>query len=146
MDLEGRRLKKIVRESIENIIASKRVLEEYARVGIMDGVELLVYTDDSGYIPHLHLRDYSTKGKVFDCCVRLDTNQYFSHGRHKDRMNAKECREFDEFMRAPSAIPNFSTNYECAVNMWNLNNSKTRIDLQYNEKGEIIIPNYRDLK
>ena len=46
------------------------MLVEMARIGYADNLEIYVLTDDPGYIPHIHIRDRETKGKVFtniDC-------------------------------------------------------------------------------
>lgn len=40
-------------------------LYEMARVGCFDDLEVIVWTDDPGKIPHFHIRDRSTRVKSF---------------------------------------------------------------------------------
>ena len=144
-DREVLKLKTILRECIEEVIneREKMRLDEMARVGIMlNNLDVVVYTDDKGYIPHVHILDRDTNGRDFDCCVRLETNRYFSHGKHLDTFNAKQCTEFNDFMKQPCRSLKYRNNYEFAVEMWNANNSDSYVQIRENELGEIIMPDY----
>ena len=144
-DRELLKLKTILRECIEDVIneREKMRLVEMARVGIMfNNLDVVVYTDDKGYIPHVHILDRDTNGRDFDCCVQLETNRYFSHGKHFDTFNNKQCREFNDFMKQPCRSPKYRNNYEFAVEMWNANNSDSYVQIRENELGEIIMPDY----
>ena len=47
-----------------------------ARIGYTsDRIEIQIYTDDPGNIPHLHF-----KSDTLDRCIRLDKAEYFPHG------------------------------------------------------------------
>lgn len=46
--------------------------------------------------PHIHLYNEETG---FRCAIRLDTNSYFIHGKYQDKLNDKQAKIFDEFMR-----------------------------------------------
>lgn len=139
------RLKTIIRECIhEEIIAMKqKQLNEMARVGIMNNIyDVIVYTDDRGYIPHVHIIDRTTKGEEFNCCVRLEANRYFKHGSHQDEFNSSQCKLFNDFMHQPCRSPKYRNNYEFAVEMWNANNSNSYVQITEDENGDIIMPNY----
>lgn len=137
------RLRTIIRECIHDEFLKRKRLDEMARVGVMNNVfDVIVYTDDMGYIPHVHIIDNATRGEDFDCCVQLKTNQYFSHGNHQDIFNSKQCKLFDDFMKQPCRSPKYRNNYEFAVEMWNANNSDSYIQIIEDENGDIIQPNY----
>ena len=139
------RLKTMIREGIhEEIIAMKqKQLNEMARVGIMNNIyDVIVYTDDRGYIPHVHIIDRTTKGEEFNCCVRLEVNRYFKHGSHQDEFNSSQCKLFNDFMHQPCRSPKYRNNYEFAVEMWNANNSNSYVQITEDENGDIIMPNY----
>ena len=144
-DIEFLKLKTIIRECIEEVFNERERmrLDEMARVGVMlNNLDVVVYTDDKGYIPHVHIMDRGTNGREFDCCVQLETNRYFSHGKHLDTFNNKQCREFNDFMKQPCRFPKYRNNYEFAVEMWNANNSDSYVQIRENELGEIIMPDY----
>lgn len=129
-------------------VARKQELNEMARVGFLDNkakYEVYVRTNDAGFIPHVHIWDSATCGEEFDCCVKLETNEYFFHGHHTDRMNSKMCKAFAEFMEQPCRSPKYKNNYELAVEMWNLNNSDTYVQIKEDSNGNIIMPNYRNI-
>ena len=121
-------------------------IKDVARVGIFDNnYDILVCTDDTGYIPHVHIIDRGTKGNEFDCCVQLGTNAYFSHGKHKDVMPTKMRQDFYNFMCQPSRNVHYRNNYEAAVNLWNDNNSSSYVQIKEDKNGNIIVPDYRTI-
>lgn len=125
---------------------SNGLLFEMARVGFIGGsLEVYVRTDDGGNIPHVHIRDTNTQGEEFETCVQLEKNAYFLHGKYKDKMNTSQRKSFAEFMESPSKTKRYNTNYEFAIDMWNANNSNVNIEVQYDENGNPIIPNYRTI-
>lgn len=133
-----------IEETNQRILERKRMhLDEMARIGKMNTFDIVVYTDDMGYIPHVHIIDSATRGEEFDTCVRLETNQYFLHGRHQDMFNTRQCKEFNEFMKQPHRNIHYRNNYEYAVNLWNDNNSNSYVQLKEDEEGNIIMPNYK---
>lgn len=138
------RLKTFIRECICEELANKKRLDEMARVGIMNNTfDIIVYTDDRGYIPHVHVIDRATHGNDFDCCVQLERNQYFTHGHHSDMFNSKQCQLFDDFMKQPCRSPKFRNNYEFAVEMWNANNSESYVQIREDKDGNLLQPDYR---
>jgi len=144
-DRETLKLKTLIAECIREVLdeREKQRLNEMARVGIMlNNLDVVVYTDDMGYIPHVHILDRGTNGKEFDCCVQLETNRYFSHGKHLDMFNNRQCREFNDFMKQPCRFPKYRNNYEFAVEMWNANNSNSYVQIREDKDGNIIMPDY----
>jgi hypothetical protein len=119
-----------------------QLLTEMDRVGFLDELEICVYTDDPGNVPHVHIRDVATRGKLFDACVKLEYPEYFDHGCHTDTLNSKQKRELDEFMNSAPAKGVFKTNYEKAVYMWNDNNSNKDVGFEYYDDGRVIVPDY----
>jgi hypothetical protein len=122
-----------------------QLLTEMARVGFLDKLEICVYTDDPRNVPHVHIRDVATRGKLFDACVKLEYPEYFDHGCHTDTLNSKQKRELDKFMNSAPAKGVFKTNYEKAVYMWNDNNSNKDVEFEYYDDGRVIVPDYTTL-
>lgn len=113
----------------ESFSMEEHRLDEMARVGFVDDFEVIVYTDDPGNIPHVHIIDTATRGEKFSSCVKLEVAEYFPHGgKYKDKFNAKERKAFDKFMRSKPRNNRYATNYEYACAMWNDNNSKRNVD------------------
>ena len=135
-------IRRIIREEVERAIDSRRLLTEYARVGFMDNLEVIVHTDDPGMIPHVHIVDKATRGRDFDCCVRLDTNQYFKHGIYRDEFNSSGCKAFNKFMHSPYKDDRYQNFYEFAVSMWDANNSNVSVEIKKDADGKVIVPDY----
>ena len=142
-------IRSLVKEVIENNIGSfnkSAQLNEMARVGYINGeLEVYVWTDDPGNIPHVHVRDTNSKGNDFETCVKLNTNEYFLHGHHKDKFNSKQRKAFAEFMEAKPLKGPYKTNYELAVSMWELNNSSAEVKINKDYLGNVIIPDYKNM-
>ena len=144
MVINEEELRAIIREEIADHLG----LNEMARVGVINTptkYDVQVWTDDAGYIPHVHIMDWGTRGKKFDCCVKLETNEFFPHGKHKSLMNKDMMKAFDTFMRQPSRNIHYRNNYEAAVNLWNDNNSNSYVQLKEDENGNVIIPDYSNI-
>ena len=115
-----------------------QLLLEMAKIGEIDHFEVIIWTNDSGRIPHVHI-----VSPEFDCCVRLDKPEYFKHGHHTDTLNSRQRKAFYEFMCSTQEEGDTLTNYEFAVRNWNTNNSETKIKIPRDDTGRIIIPDYR---
>ena len=104
-------------------------INEMTRIGYVGKFEIIVYTDDPGNIPHVHVIDASTRGQEFDSCVKLESAEYFPHGgKHTDKFNSKQRKDFNTFMSSKPGNNRYKTYYEYACSMWNDNNSKYVID------------------
>ena len=51
-----------------------------------DSLEIWVYPNDNGKIPHFHVK---SDGKP-DACIMIMDNQYFTHGSHTGTLNKNE--------------------------------------------------------
>ena len=138
-------LKKVIVETTREVLEQQEQLTEMARVGFIGEYEVYVHTDDGGFVPHVHVRDKATRGREFETCIQLRTNKYFLHGKYRDTMNSSMAKDFAEFMESPSHNPKYINNYEYAVDMWNDNNSSENVTIQYDEEGNMIIPDYRTI-
>lgn len=121
---------------------------DMARVGFMDdGItyEVYVRTDDGGNIPHVHIWDKGIHGKKFETCVQLKTNTYFLHNGYTDTFNISQKKAFAQFMKSKPQNKRYATYYEFAVDMWNANNSVENVEFKYDDKGDVIIPDYTQL-
>lgn len=116
--------------NVENTNDLKRCID-----GGMTAKEICVlYSGSQAY----HLRYF-----YFGC--NYPTPKPIANWHHNDRMNAKMCRAFAEFMEQPCRSPRYKNNYELAVEMWNLNNSDTYIQIKEDSNGNVIMPNYRKI-
>ena len=66
------KLRSIISECIHEEFLQRKHLNEMARVGIMSNIfDVIVYTDDKGYIPHVHIVDKATNGNDFGKISRI---------------------------------------------------------------------------
>ena len=119
-------IKDIITETLRTEFARYMQLNEMARVGFMGNFDVIVNTDDMGYIPHVHIVDKATRGGQFDTCIRLETNRYFLHGGHKDTLNSKQRKMFND--------------------LWNDNNSDSYVQIREDANGNVLMPDYREIE
>lgn len=114
----------------------KEPLNEMARIGFVPvgttkTVEVYVHTDDSGNVPHFHVRKYGTNNKFeWETCIRYDSPTYFYHGRYVDKIPDKKIiKQLDSMLRSidPESRNNDTFWNEC-VDEWNRNNSEIKLD------------------
>ena len=135
-------LREIIREGVRMALSDERKqLNEMARVGFFDDYEVYVHTNDPGHIPHFHLRDSATQGKIFETCIELKRNKYFHHGYHQGVLNSKERKVLAKFMESVNEHIG-KTNYEVTCILWNMNNSDYNIDLH----EVTTIPDYTNIE
>ena len=121
------------------------LINEMARVGQIDDLEVCIYNREGGNVPHVHIRDYATMGREFDACVKLESPEYFDHGCHTDILTTKQKHQLNDFMNSKPKYSAERTNYEFAVSMWNNNGSNRIVELEYYDDGRVIIPDYSTL-
>ena len=111
-------------------------LYEMARIGnTSDNIEIHIYGRE-GSVPHFHFYDKKT-GRMG--CIRLDTAEYFQHGRGKyaDKLNSKEIKNLIDFLKEQhKRLP--ISNWEYLIILWNDNNPNFEID-------ELPMPDYTKL-
>ena len=105
------------------------ILQEMARLGYIDDLELIIWTDDPGSIPHFHLRDRTTKGDNFHCCVRIDKAEYFQHDGKNDKLNSKQKKNLCSFLNQKVLLGTAEiTNWDKVIMYWNDNSSNITLD------------------
>ena len=101
-----------------------------ARVGYSGGLEVYVNTNDSGNIPHFHLRREGEWGK-FHTCIKIESPEYFWHEGKRGVLNSGQRKALVEFMKSPVGINKyanrFENNWELICFMWDINNSDMQI-------------------
>lgn len=87
-----------------------------------------VNSKDDGEYPHFHVYNNENGKKKIDCCIRLDTNKYFLHGKHRfpicnrnilnimvhDLMSQRQYNRTGQYLLLHTIL----------VNEWNLGNRK----------------------
>ena len=133
----------------ENNPIQERDISEMARVGYSgkNSLEISVWTNDGGEIPHVHVRNGEPLGKstCINLCIQLEKAMYFTHGEYNGMLNASQRKDFNDFMHKPHKTGKFDSNYEYAVFLWNDNNSSHNIELKRDSDGKVIIPDYREI-
>ena len=120
-------------------------IEGMSRIGFISDLEIYVNTDDSGKIPHFHVRD-SKDWKRFHTCIRIDAPEYFHHGSKQSTLNASQRKELDEFMKSPCSKKLYNesgrrlNNWERVCMLWDDNNSDVEIP------DSVIQPDYTQLR
>lgn len=105
------------------------ILNEMARIGYVDDLELIIWTDDPGNIPHFHIRDRSTHGDNFHCCVKITELEYFNHTGKEDKLNSKQRKNLVDFLNSTSKLGNIEVkNWDKVIMYWNDNNSSILLD------------------
>lgn len=138
-------------KSLSRVSDSLHRIEDMARIGWLEPqkIDVYVYTDDPGQIPHIHIRTYrkglqQKKGDI-DCCVMLEEARYFNHGSQQDELNSSLRKKLNDFMHSIDSEDNI-TFYELACKEWNRNNSDVRVKVKKDEEGNVIIPDYTTIK
>ena len=148
IELDKKDIMNMVEEAAKQVLHEREILNEMARVGYIDGqLEVYVKTNDGRNVPHVHIRDANTQGRLFETCVELARNKYFLHGNKNDILNKKQCKDFNKFMHDEIHTRTYNgTMYEFAVDMWNSNNSNVNIEVQYDTEDKPIIPDYTNIE
>lgn len=121
-------------------------LIEMARVGWIPTsttktVEVYVRTDDSGKIPHFHIRKYSgNNDPEWETCIKYETAEYFLHGKYQDTLPNKLKKQLDDMLREDNPKDPGRTYWDTAVVAWNQNNSDVELNINIEQ------PNYNELK
>ena len=109
---------------------SNKDLQEMARVGWVPlgttkNIEVYVHTDDSGDIPHFHVRKYGKNNNFeWEVCIKFESAEYFEHGRYKGKLPKSVTSELDSMLRTVNMRRRGLTYWQSAVDDWNNNNSK----------------------
>lgn len=106
-------------------------VEGMARIGYLPrhgNIEVYVWTNDPGTIPHMHVRERGDSKYVWECCIKFESAEYFDHGKYKGRLPSKVGKELDKMLRSidPDSLHD-ATYWQTAVAEWNRNNSSTKL-------------------
>lgn len=112
------------------VISNSHILTEMAKVGTFDDVDVLVWSNDPGKIPHFHIIDSNSRGNEFHCCIEIKNPKYFFHDGKEDTLNSRDIKDLIKFLNSSSNSKRFSsfTNWQVLVTLWNMNNSDIEID------------------
>ena len=115
----------------------------WARVGYIEGLDILIRVDDPEKTPCFHVVD-SRAGK-FDITVSLLEPRCL-HPFSDARLTDESIHDLNKFMHSTPKHRYFKTFYEQTVFLWNNQNPQgTQVDIIKDEKGNAIIPDYSAL-
>lgn len=83
-----------------------------------DNLEIWVYPNDNGKIPHFHVK---RDGKP-DACIMIMDNQYFTHGSHTGTLNKKESGLLNDWLK--QIVENAGTMWTVIRDDWNANDER----------------------
>lgn len=117
-----------------------------------DTFKVEVWPRDNGYVPHIHITVYEGKDdKVkFQSAVKLTRPEYFPHGgKYEDIFSSRQKKAFIKFISSVRQSTSKKlvdmTNYEYCCMLWNDNDSRRKVNVQYDENDNPIIPDYSQL-
>jgi hypothetical protein len=114
------------------------MLLEMAQIGTFNKYTIIVWTNDSGNIPHFHIVDSSTRGKKFHTCIKIEKAEYFHHSGKEDVLNQKERKELMKFLNSNDKWG--EQIWVVLLKEWERNNSNISIDINQT------IPDYTNIK
>lgn len=125
----------IEKELYQSII-DERTAYEMAQVGVAVGLELWVWPKEGGYVPHFH---FWTVDRKIGGCLKLESAEYFKHGKHQSELGSHQRRQLCEFLQKPAKNFPGLTNWQVVLGMWNSSNPQAQVDLNQQ------MPNYKEL-
>ena len=136
--------------NFKKLMSGKHRVEDMAHVGYIDNneFEVCLYSKEGKHIPHFHVRDKTTEGQKFETCIKISENRYFHHGSYDDRLNSGQRTALMEFLKSKPVgkYNKYDTYYELIAATWEFMNPNSSIELNQDEEGNIIIPDYTEIK
>lgn len=135
-------MKKLILKKLFNQPVANMARVGFIPVGTTNTVEVYVWTDDPGKVPHFHVRKYGKNGHYeWETCIRYDSPEYFLHGRHKGKLPDKKlAKQLDDMLRQVNKKSRNQTTYwEDCIDAWNSNNSDVELDVN------LVQPDYTKL-
>lgn len=116
------------------------LLLEMAEIGRIRGYKVLIFGSEDP-IPHFHVEN---KEKKIYTCIKILENDYFQHGRYKDKLPANIKVDLINFLNSPHKF--FGkygfTNWQIICVYWNDNNPNFAIT---EELENLQMPKYENL-
>ena len=104
------------------------MLYEMAAIGnINSNLCIYVRMNDPGKIPHFHIVDQSTLGKVFHTCVKIKVAEYFHHTGKEGVLNSIQRKDLIKFLKGKDKWG--ESNWKVLIKEWDRNNSDVEIDI-----------------
>lgn len=111
---------------------------DIVKCGNVNGLYLIIYTNDSSNIPHFHIYNNQEPNKTtLNVCLKIETPEYFKHGHHIDILNRKQIKQIVTFLNSKRS--NNLTYWHHLIMLWNDNNSK------YSIPEDMKMPDYMSL-
>ena len=92
----------------------------------VDNIEIWVWPNEGGYEPHFH---FWNADRTIDGCIKLETNDYFPHGKYTSTLNSKQRKMLVKFLSSPSKNFPGLANWNVVIGMWNSSNPQKQVDL-----------------
>ena len=83
--------------------------------------EIQVYIEDIGEPPHFHLA-FNKNYKTNNCCLRIDKNEQYLHGKHLKILMNKQLKKPNNIL----SENNFKT-WKEIIKIWNKNNPNNKV-------------------
>lgn len=109
-------------------------IERRNLIGSYSNTSIFVYSIEGENIPHFHIK---IKGERTDVCIKILTNDYFIHGKHKGVLNKSSLKKLVNFFNEKHN--NEETNWQYLISVWNKHSQKKI-------SKETHIPNYLEMK
>ena len=114
------------------------MLLEMAQIGTFNKYTIIVWTNDSGNIPHFHIVDSSTRGEEFHTCIKIEKPEYFHHSGKEGVLNSKQRKSLVDFLK--NTFDEDTSNWEYLIMTWNANNSNKKLS------KKMPMPDYTNIK
>ena len=115
-----------------------KMLLEMAQIGTFNKYTIIVWTNDSGNIPHFHIVDSSTRGEEFHTCIKIEKPEYFHHTGKEGVLNSKQRKSLVDFLK--NTFDEDTSNWEYLIMTWNANNSNKKLS------KKMPMPDYTNIK
>lgn len=96
-------------------------------IKIDDVKRIILHNIEGDGIPHFHI--VRPKYGDHDCCIMLNDNKFFNHGKNDSLLSSKEQKELDKWLRNPNKGNPNRSNFQQLAMMWNdIPNSRFKVD------------------
>ena len=119
---------------------NEELLLEMAEIGRFNGYRIMIYGNE-GPVPHFHVEH---KEKGINSCIRIDKAEYFSHGKHKDKLSRDTIKELYNFLKQPHKTfgKHGYNNWQIICIYWDDNNIEFTLD----DISSMSMPDYTKIK